>query len=111
MKPIRQSEKHTTAEHLYALLLHLYPPAHRQAYGPLMWQAFRDSYRDTLATEGKVGLRFWFGVVDDEARGITREQGAAIREHLHRLRVLKIDRASGIALLGGGLVYAVRCVI
>lgn len=110
MKPTRHSEKHTAAERLYALLLRLYPRAHRQAYGPLMRQAFRDSYRDALATDGNVGLRFWLRVVDDEARSVAREQGAALREHLQRLHAVRMDLASGMVVLGGGVVYVVKCI-
>lgn len=110
MKPMRNFEKHATAERLYVWLLRLYPRAHRQAYGPLMRQAFRDSYRDALATDGKVGPRFWLGVVNDEARSVAREQGAALREQLQRLHAVRMDLASGMVLLGGGLVYVVKCI-
>jgi hypothetical protein len=105
-----QSIKHTNAEHLYALLLRLYPSEHRQAYGLLMRQAFRDSYREALDANGKVGLGFWLEVVDDEVRSIAREQGAALQGQLRQIRAEKLDLASSLALLGGGLVFVVKCI-
>lgn len=110
MRPMDTFEKHVIAERLYALVLRLYPRAHRQTYGLLMRQAFRDSYHDVLATAGRVGPRFWLGVVGDEARSIAREHGAALRELLQRLHVARLDLASGMVVLGGGLVYVVECI-
>src|SRR5262249_8345015 len=66
------------AQRLYALLLHLYPPAHRRAYGPLMLQTFRDSYRDALATHGRLGPGFWLGVAGDEVKSLVREHATAL---------------------------------
>src|SRR5947209_13190310 len=80
MKQKKRNKKKLTAERVYAVFLHLYPRAHRQALGPLMLQAFKDSYRDARETEGRRWLQFWLEVVSDEAKSIVREYIAALKE-------------------------------
>ena len=41
---------------LYRMLLRVYPRTHREAYGPLMLQVFRDACRDAYRREGTGGL-------------------------------------------------------
>jgi hypothetical protein len=53
-----------TAERIYGLLLHVYPPAFRDEYGREMTQLFRDLY----LVRGSVTLTFWISVVMDVAR-------------------------------------------
>lgn len=79
MKPNSHSYTVSQAERIYSLVLCLYPKAHRQTFGPLMLQAFRDSYNDVKTTEGHVGVRFWMGVIEDELRSIVRERVSALR--------------------------------
>ena len=101
------------AERLYALCLRLYPRAHRRAYGPFMLQTFRDSYRDALATQGRIGVRFWVGVAGDEARSLLREHGAALSESAQRLRHVRqwwFEIATAVFLLGGMVFYVAHCV-
>lgn len=112
----RQSERPSpttqrrAAERLYALLLLVYPPAHRRAYGPLMLQTFRDSYRDALATQGRLGLGFWLGVARDEVKSLVREHGTVLRAEALRVKRWGFDLAAGGFLVGSVALYIARCV-
>ncbi len=70
-------QKATDAAHLYGLVLWLYPADHREAFGPLMVDAFRDAYVDTYQAEGSVPLRFWLSVIEDELKSVVRERVTA----------------------------------
>jgi hypothetical protein len=96
------------ASRLYAWSLRLYPRAHRRAYGPLMLQAFRDSYRDALATHGRAGARFWLGIADAAARSLVRER-AALREGIARRRRRRLAIASGLLLTAGVILSLAAC--
>jgi hypothetical protein len=72
--------KQLSAEHLYALLLKLYPEAHRKEYGPLMLQAFKDHYREMREVQGRVGIVFWLDVIVDETRSALKEQMVSMQE-------------------------------
>jgi hypothetical protein len=98
------------AEHVYALMLLMYPRAHRRAFGPLMLQTFRDSYRDTLITQGRVGPGFWLGVAGDEAMSLVREHGSALRAKAVRIRRWGFDLTTGAFLLGSVIIYLARCI-
>lgn len=98
------------AECLYTLWLFLYPRAHRHAYGPLMLQTFRDSYRDTLATRGRAGLGFWLSVAGDEAKSLVREHGAALRAEALLVKRWGFDIAASAFLVGSVVIYIARCV-
>ncbi len=111
MKQTKRSKKRIAAARLYAVWLLLYPRAHRQVYGPLMLQAFIDSYRDALATQGRTGMRFWLGVVGDEAKSLVREHGTALREEADRVKQWRFAIASGALLLGSVLLYLAKCPI
>lgn len=113
-------KKRTRAEQLYALCLRLYPRAHRRAYGPLMLQTFRDSYRDALATHGKGGMRFWLGVASDEAKSLLREHGSALGEraqyvshvgHISHIQQWRFEIASAVIVLGSMAFYVAHCLI
>lgn len=67
-KKLKRSE--TKAERLYVLLLNLYPRTHRQEYGSLMLQAFKDHYHETREVQGQVGITFWLDVVADETKSL-----------------------------------------
>lgn len=74
---MKQKKRHTyrsNAERWYMLLLHLYPRGHRQEYGPLMLQTFKDHYNEIRATQGHVGITFWLDVFTDEMKSVFREQ-------------------------------------
>jgi len=45
-----------------------------------MLQTFKDHYSDVVECDENAATRFWFGVVNDEARGILREQFIALKE-------------------------------
>lgn len=98
------------AERLYALLLLLYPRAHRRVYGPLMLQTFGDSYRDVLATRGRAGSGFWLGLICDEAKSLVREHGAALKAEALRVKRWGLDVAAGGFLVGGAVIYVARCI-
>src|SRR5690348_13697124 len=66
----------------YAILLRLYPRAHRQAFGQQMLQSFQDHYCDEVETGGERALRFWHGVVADAGRSLAREYVSALRTAL-----------------------------
>lgn len=74
MKQRKQSCKPLQAERLYVFLLCLYPRVHRQEYGPLMLQAFKDHYRETREAQGRVGITFWLDMIADETKSVLREQ-------------------------------------
>ena len=55
-----------TSDRVYRLLLAVYPPAFRRAYGPHMAQVFRDCCRDALRRDGVPGLiRLWARTLGD----------------------------------------------
>jgi hypothetical protein len=60
---------------IYRKLLRLYPRAHREEYGALMAQLFRDQYRDAYR-EGRVPgiLRLWRRALPDLAKNSLLEQ-------------------------------------
>jgi hypothetical protein len=116
MRPTPPSTRRPLAERVYAWWLHAYPRAHRHAYGQLMLQAFRDSYRDTLVTEGTAGVGFWLAVASDEARSLVREHCATLGDHAAWLRAQQQRLAayawawsSSTDLLGGVSVYLATC--
>jgi len=98
------------AQRLYTLLLLLYPPAHRRAYGPLMLQTFRDSYRDALATHGRLGPGFWLGVAGDEVKSLVREHSTALGAGALRMKPWRVEIAAGGFLLGSVVISLARCV-
>jgi hypothetical protein len=56
------------AVRVYALVLRLYPYAHRQAFGEQMLRTFEDHYRDVVEAHGESESRFWLAVVGVRAR-------------------------------------------
>lgn len=107
-QPRRLTQQHL-AERLYALWLHVYPRAHRDAYGALMLQIFRDMCRDARATRGTVNLRLWLQVAADEARSLPKEYGAALKQQRRRLEKPAHALAYSALLLGGAVAYIVIC--
>lgn len=79
MRHRNQRKKRLLAEYFYALLLSLYPGVHRQEYGPLMLQAFKDHYRETREVQGQVGITFWLDVIADEIKSALREHIVSIQ--------------------------------
>jgi hypothetical protein len=74
------------AARIYALVLRLYPRAHRQAFADQMLQAFGDHYRDAVETACQHAVMFWLGVVADAGRSLAREHQAAVRERVVSMR-------------------------
>jgi hypothetical protein len=87
MKQQKRAYKQLHAERLYALLLCLYPRAHRQQYGPLMLQTFKDHYQETREAQGRIGMAFWLGVLADETKSVLREQLSSIQGEIMMQRV------------------------
>jgi hypothetical protein len=57
---------------VYGFLLVVYPPSHRQTYGPLMRQLFRDLCHDAYTKNGFFGLaRLWIRTLPDLAASLT----------------------------------------
>jgi hypothetical protein len=68
-----------TSELFYSLLLHCYPAQHRQDYGVLMMQTFRDMCRATYIKHGGLGLiQVWIVVLTDFSVSVLVERTAAI---------------------------------
>lgn len=109
MKQPRRPGQQTLAERVYALWLHLYPRAHREAYGALMLQIFRDICRDARATRGRIGMHVWLGVAADETKSLAREYGAALSQRRRHLAKPAYALAYGALVLGGAVVYIATC--
>ena len=99
----------TLALRLYTWALRLYPQSHRQAYGPLMLQALRDSYRDALTTHGRVGPRFWLAVIGDEARSLAREYAASLQATTARWKRRRLLILSGLLVAAGVVATLAAC--
>ena len=68
---------------VYRLLLFVYPPSHRQAYGPLMHQLFRDLCYNAYNKNGYFGLaRLWIRILPDLAASVTAAYLEVIEEVL-----------------------------
>jgi len=98
MKQKRLNENKTNAERVYALFLKLYPRAHRQQYGPLMLQSFRDHYRETRETQGQRPILFWLDVGADELKSVLREQFSFLKECLFSLNGKQLGLFGGLLL-------------
>lgn len=68
-----------SAARVYALLLRLYPRAHRQAFGQQMLQTFQDHYRDIHETRQESALWYWHDVLGDVGRSLVREYWMTMR--------------------------------
>lgn len=66
------------AEHIYCILLWLYPAEHRQAYGGLMLQHARDLERDAFQRRGWQLLFLYFRLIKDGILNAGREQWEVI---------------------------------
>lgn len=91
----RMNER-TRAARRYAVLLRLYPRAHRQRFGAQMLQTFQDHYRDAVESGEQTEARFWLAVAGDESRSILAERIAALTERESRMQMGK--RAPTLAL-------------
>jgi catechol 2,3-dioxygenase-like lactoylglutathione lyase family enzyme len=94
----------TWAELAYGLLLWLYPPSLRSAYGYDMLQAFRDTVRDERRRRGLRGAVWaWTLTLGDAAMSLPREWRRELR---HGWRDIRQGRRSGVTrrvrLPGGG---------
>jgi hypothetical protein len=87
----------------YAMLLRLYPRAHRRAFGQQMLRAFRDHYRDAVEeADGQSAARFWLSVVGDAGRSLAREYLVALHTAFdERTGTMKITGSAVLALVAG----------
>jgi hypothetical protein len=98
------------SERLYARLLHLYPPAHRRRFGPLMLQLFRDQYRDAHRAGRHEHWRLWWRVGSELAHTAGAEYAAELKEVFMKKQTdaLKAGRMMSIllatVLIGGSLI-------
>jgi hypothetical protein len=67
------------ADQVFAILLRLYPRAHRRAFGQQMLQTFHDHYRDMVETRRDGALWYWHDVLRDTGRSLVREYLLALR--------------------------------
>lgn len=98
MKQKHLNKNKTNAERVYALLLKLYPRAHRQKYGPLMLQTFKDHYRETRETQGLIEIVFWLDVGADEIKSVLREQFSFLKGSLFSLNGKQLGTLCGLLL-------------
>jgi hypothetical protein len=116
MKPDQRATSQTRAERLYALLVRLYPPDHRRAYGPLMRQTFRDQVRAELAASGSLGLAFWLAALADVVRSVWRERRSNleggrgvslnwIRNHVGVAAGLLLGGLAGVGILLSNVIF------
>lgn len=71
---------------VYRFLLLVYPPPHRQTYGPLMRQLFRDLCHDAYTQNGFFGLaRLWIRTLPDLAASLSAAYLEATEEVLMKL--------------------------
>ncbi|MGO8950714.1 MAG: hypothetical protein ACLQUY_24285 [Ktedonobacterales bacterium] len=80
MNQSQEAARRARAERIYRWVLHLYPAAHRRAFGEPMLHTFGDYYGDAVQRGRKSPARFWLGVVGDESRSLVREHVAALVE-------------------------------
>jgi len=79
---------------VYRFLLHVYPPSHQQAYGPLMHQLFRDLCQDAYTKNGYFGLvRLWVQTLPDLVASLT----AAYLEATEEVLMIFNHRVSPVA--------------
>ena len=71
------------ASRIYEKLLWLYPRAHREEYGPLMAQFFRDQCRAASPGNSRALLGLWLGTFIDLASSAFREH---LSNQLHRMK-------------------------
>ncbi|HEV2238851.1 MAG TPA: hypothetical protein VGR57_19485 [Ktedonobacterales bacterium] len=84
----------------YAVLVRLYPRAHRQMFEKPMLQAFADHLHDAIERAGESEYRFWRDVLADAGRSVAREYLAALQERtavMHPSRLIAL--VLGVALL------------
>ena len=76
MPPTHQPKPVSLSILLYRLLLIAYPRDHRQTYGPLMLQAFRDQYRSASAHGTPAVVALWWRTLADLIVTAAREHFA-----------------------------------
>jgi hypothetical protein len=97
------------ADRIYAILLRLYPRAHRRAFGQQMLQTFHDHYRDMVETRGDSALRYWHEVFSDTGRSLAREYLLALRTALgERTGPMKTGGWIVLAVVAGLLLLGLR---
>lgn len=102
MRQNRRSRTARRAAWVYAMLLRLYPRAHRRGFGQQMLQTFQDHYRDAVEADGQSVARFWFGVVGDAGRSLAREYQAALRAAFdERMETMKTGGAAVFVMIAG----------
>jgi hypothetical protein len=60
---------------IYETVIGLYPERFRRRFGREMALVFQDMYRDERTRSGRIGWKFWFGIVYDGMRSLVREHG------------------------------------
>lgn len=97
------------ASRIYEELLWLYPRAHREKYGPLMVQFFRDQWRAARPGSAPAMLELSLGTLGDLAFSAFREH---LSNQLHNMKNMSRNRLSlilfitaiGAALLTGNFI-------
>jgi hypothetical protein len=86
------------ATSVYETLLRLYPRSHRQAYGPLMVQLFRDQYRDACRLGKPRSSSLWLRTLADVVRSALREQ---LTQQIHDMKNISLGTLSLILFVVG----------
>jgi len=86
---------------IYQMLTFLYPESHRQKYGELMTQLFRDQCRDAHREKGACGLvTVWRRVSTDLLLTALYEHLGNLHNHLKIMRATKLSILLFIAAIG-----------
>jgi hypothetical protein len=102
MRQHRPGTSSNRAARAYALLLRLYPPAHRRAFGQQMLQTFQDQYRDVVETHGQSAQRFWREVLADAGRSLVHEHASTLTRALgERIGPMKTGGSIVLTVVAG----------
>lgn len=99
---------------IYRFLLIVYPPSHRQPYGPLMRQLFGDLCRDAYTENGLAGLaRLWLRTLPDLAASLTAAYLDAAEEALMILNrtVAPVSWGNAVLVVVPGILFGISRVI
>ena len=97
----KQSVRHVTR--IYKSLLWLYPRGHRQEYGPLMVQLFRDQCREACRQGDRRCSKLWFRTFADLGRSAFLEQLTQLTSHMKNMPPGKLSFILFVVAVGAAL--------
>lgn len=96
-------ERVRRASRIYEELLWLYPRAHREEYGPLMAQFFRDQCRAASPGNSRALLELWLGTLADLFFSAFREHLSNQFHHMKNMSRNALSLILFIAAIGAAL--------